>query len=218
MIKNKAIDAWVFDLDNTLYPASANVFAQVDVRMRDYVAKFLNMDAEDAYKLQKQYFREFGTTMRGMMTNHDMEPKPFLDYVHDIDVKEVPPSPALSDALAQLEGKKFIFTNASEAHAVRIMDRLGISDHFEGIFDIIDAGYQPKPNPGIYDLFVNKFGIDPSKSVMVEDIAHNLEPAANLGMQCLWVKTDTKWGKEGAGEPYVHYETEDLIAWLQAAV
>jgi len=218
MIMNDKISAWVFDLDNTLYPASANVFAQVDVKMREYVAQFLKIDQDEAHRIQKSYFREYGTTMRGMMTHHNMDPAPFLDYVHNIDVDMVPPSPALSDVLGELSGKKYIFTNASTGHAERILARLGIAQHFDGIFDIVDAGYQPKPNPEIYDLFVEKFQIDPQTSIMVEDIARNLEPAAALGMQCLWIKTDTKWGKDGAGEPYVHYETDDLVTWLQGAV
>lgn len=218
MIMNDKISAWVFDLDNTLYPASANVFAQVDVKMREYVAQFLKIDQDEAHRIQKSYFREYGTTMRGMMTHHNMDPAPFLDYVHNIDVDMVPPSPALSDVLGELSGKKYIFTNASTGHAERILARLGIAQHFDGIFDIVDAGYQPKPNPEIYDLFVEKFQIDPQTSIMVEDIARNLEPAAALGMQCLWIKTDTKWGKDGVGEPYVHYETDDLVSWLQGAV
>ncbi len=218
MIMNDKISAWVFDLDNTLYPASANVFAQVDIKMREYVGQFLKVDQDEAHRIQKSYFHEYGTTMRGMMTHHNMDPGPFLDYVHNIDVDMVPPSPALSDVLGELSGKKYIFTNASTGHAERILARLGIAQHFDGIFDIVDAGYQPKPNPEIYDLFVEKFQIDPQTSIMVEDIARNLEPAAALGMQCLWIKTDTKWGKDGAGEPYVHYETDDLVAWLQDAV
>ncbi|WP_229734206.1 pyrimidine 5'-nucleotidase [Terasakiella brassicae] len=215
---NDKISAWVFDLDNTLYPASANVFAQVDVKMREYVAQFLKIDQDEAHRIQKSYFREYGTTLRGMMTHHGMDPSPFLNYVHNIDVDMVAPSPALSDVLGELSGKKYIFTNASTGHAERILARLGIAQHFDGIFDIVDAGYQPKPNPEIYDLFVEKFQVDPQTSIMVEDIARNLAPAAALGMQCLWIKTDTKWGKDGAGEPYVHYETDDLVAWLQGAV
>ncbi|GGF53621.1 pyrimidine 5'-nucleotidase [Terasakiella brassicae] len=218
MIMNDKISAWVFDLDNTLYPASANVFAQVDVKMREYVAQFLKIDQDEAHRIQKSYFREYGTTLRGMMTHHGMDPSPFLNYVHNIDVDMVAPSPALSDVLGELSGKKYIFTNASTGHAERILARLGIAQHFDGIFDIVDAGYQPKPNPEIYDLFVEKFQVDPQTSIMVEDIARNLAPAAALGMQCLWIKTDTKWGKDGAGEPYVHYETDDLVAWLQGAV
>jgi putative hydrolase of the HAD superfamily len=218
MITKDKITAWVFDLDNTLYPASANVFAQVDVKMREYVARFLNVDQDEAHRIQKAYFQEYGTTMRGMMTHHDMEPGPFLDYVHDIDVDMVPPAPDLSEVLSTLPGQKYIFTNASTGHAQRILTRLGIAQHFTGIFDIVDAGYKPKPNAEIYDLFVNKFQVDPATSIMVEDIARNLEPAAALGMQCLWIKTDTKWGKDGAGAPYVHYETDDLVSWLQGAV
>jgi putative hydrolase of the HAD superfamily len=211
-------ETWIFDLDNTLYPASTNLFAQVDVRMRDFIANLLNLPADEARKLQKEYFHESGTTLRGLMTHHGIDPAPYLAYVHDIDVSAVQPSLRLRDALMGLEGKKYIFTNASNAHAKRVMDRLGVADCFEGIFDIVDAEYQPKPDPLIYDLFVQKFKIEPKKAVMVEDIARNLEPAANLGMNCVWIKTDTTWGKEGKGAAYIHYETDDLELWLHDLV
>lgn len=211
-------ETWVFDLDNTLYPASTNLFAQVDVRMRDFIADLLDLPADEARKLQKTYFHECGTTLRGLMTHHDIDPAPYLAYVHDIDVSAVLPSIDLRKALLKLSGQKYIFTNASTSHATRVMDRLGVTDCFDGIFDIKDAGYQPKPDPKIYGDFIDKFKIDPTKSVMVEDIAKNLEPAANLGMSCVWVKTDTSWGRAGEGAPYVHFETTDIQFWLNELV
>ena len=209
------IDSWVFDLDNTLYPASCDLFAQVDVRMRDFISSYLNLGKDEARKLQKTYFHECGTTLRGLMTHHDIDPKPYLDYVHNIDVTPVLPAPDLATALKELPGKKYIFTNASTAHATRVMDRLGVTDQFEGVFDIIDAGYQPKPEPSIYNQFIEKFEIDPTRAVMVEDIVKNLKPANELGMQCVWIKTDTSWGKENAHASYVHHETDNLLSWLQ---
>lgn len=211
-------ESWVFDLDNTLYPASTNLFAQVDIRMRDFISNLLDLPPNEARQLQKTYFNECGTTLRGLMTHHGIDPAPYLAYVHDIDVSAVLPSIDLRKALDKLNGQKYIFTNASTSHATRVMDRLGVTDCFDGVFDIKDANYQPKPDAKIYDHFIEKFKIDPTKSVMVEDIARNLEPAANLGMSCVWVKTDTSWGRGGEGAPYVHFETEDLQFWLNDLV
>ncbi|MDV7339726.1 pyrimidine 5'-nucleotidase [Terasakiella sp. A23] len=218
MIPDKDIQSWVFDLDNTLYPASCNLFAQVDIRMRDFISNLLGLGSEDARVLQKQYFRDHGTTLRGLMTNNDIDPKPYLDYVHDIDVSPVQPAPDLSDTLAALPGKKYIFTNASTGHAERVMDRLGIAQHFDGIFDIVDADYQPKPEPSIYDTFISRFNIDPTKAIMVEDMARNLKPAADLGMLSLWVETESDWAREGANEAYVHHKTDNLLDWLKGAL
>ncbi len=215
MVKLKKIQSWVFDLDNTLYPASTNLFAQVDVRMRDFISQYLGLDAEAARRLQKSYFHECGTTLRGLMTKHDMDPGPYLDYVHDIDISPVAASPMLDEALSALDGKKYIFTNASTAHAERVMERLGVANRFDGIFDIKDADYMPKPAPSIYDDFIKKFGVDPQSAVMVEDMARNLKPAFDLGMQCVWVKTDSDWGKPDGDAEYIHHETDDLVAWLQ---
>ncbi len=209
-------EAWVFDLDNTLYPATCDLFAQVDQRIRDYVATFLGLPADDAYRLQKQYFREHGTTMCGMMHHHGMDPGPFLEYVHDIDLTPVPPSPRLASALARLPGRKFVFTNGSAHHAERVMDRLGVRDHFEAVFDIVDAGYLPKPAPAVYAALVERHNLHPPKTVMVEDIVRNLTPAAVLGMTTVWVRNDSRWGLEGGDEARVHYVVDDLVDWLSA--
>jgi putative hydrolase of the HAD superfamily len=207
-------EAWVFDLDNTLYPAACDLFAQVDVRIRDYVASFLGLSAEEAYRLQKRYFREHGTTMRGMMHNHGMDPGPFLTYVHDIDLTPVPPSPHLEAALGRLPGRKLIFTNGSIDHAERVMNRLGVRHRFEAVFDIVDAGYVPKPAPAVYASLVERHNLDPQTTVMVEDIARNLVPAAALGMTTVWVRTDSRWGLEGGVDDHVHHIVDDLAEWL----
>lgn len=214
----KETETWVFDLDNTLYPASTNLFAQVDERMRDFIANFLDLELDEAYQLQKKYFKECGTTLRGLMSHHDMEPGSYLDYVHDIDISGVQPSQGLRNSLNGLSGQKYIFTNASRSHAERVMERLGVSDCFVDIFDIVDAGYEPKPASHVYDQFVEKFQINPKKSVMVEDMIRNLEPAAKLGMGCVWVQTNVSWAQEGIGAAYIDYETKDLEAWLAQIV
>ncbi|WP_417797665.1 pyrimidine 5'-nucleotidase [Terasakiella pusilla] len=218
MTLKNSIQSWVFDLDNTLYPSSSNLFAQVDVRMRSFISDFLKLDEDQARKVQKQYFHDHGTTLRGLMTNHNIDPAPYLDYVHDIDVTPVPPSPELADVLAALPGQKYIFTNASTKHAERVMDRLGIANQFSGIFDIQDAAYRPKPEPEIYDTFISKFNVDPTTAIMVEDMARNLKPAADLGMSCLWVDTPSDWARLGSDEEYVHYRTDNLVNWLKATL
>lgn len=210
-------EAWLFDLDNTLYPCTVDIFGQVERRMTEYVANFLGIGLEDAFALQKQYFREFGTTMRGMMSRHGMDPAPFLDYVHAIDLSCLAANPLLDAALARLPGRKLIFTNASLAHAERVMDRLGVGRHFEAVFDIRDAGWTPKPDPGVYDRLVARHGITATRAVMLEDIARNLMPAAALGMTTVWVRDGVASG-EGAVEDHVHFVVDDLVDWLEQVV
>ncbi len=211
-------EAWVFDLDNTLYPATFNLFGQIDTRMRSYISRFLGVGLEEAYRLQKHYFREYGTSLHGLMHRHGMDPLPFLEFVHDIDVTVLPPSPGLEAALARLPGRKLVFTNASVRHAERVMGRLGIDHHFEAVFDIIEADYRPKPQPEGYGVLVRRHGLDAGRTVMVEDIARNLAPAAALGMTTAWIRTDTEHGTDGADGDYIDHVVDDLVAWLQEVV
>lgn len=210
--------AWVFDLDNTLYPSTIDLFSQIDERMRGFISTFLGLDLEEAYRLQKQYFHEFGTSLRGLMNNHAIDPAPFLEHVHDIDVSVLSPNPALEAALTALPGRKIIFTNASVHHAERVLNQLGVSHHFADIFDIIDAGYRPKPEPEIYRSVVARFGLDPRASVMVEDMARNLGPAAALGMTTVWIRSLPEHGAEGADFSHVDHIVDDLPDWLSAVV
>jgi len=210
-----ATAAWLFDLDNTLYPPSNNIFRKIERRMTEYVATYLSVGLEEALTVQKQYFRDFGTTMRGMMSCHGMEPAPFLEYVHTIDLGGMVPSPPLDAALGRLPGRKLIFTNASAAHAGRVMERLGVSHHFEYVFDIADAEYAPKPEPQVYDKIVEQHGLDPARTVMVEDMVCNLEPASALGMTTVWF---SPWPRPEPGEAnygYVDHVVDDLVAWLE---
>lgn len=211
-------DCWIFDLDNTLYPSACNLFGQIDLRMRDFIATLLGVSPEEAYKVQKSLFREYGTTMRGLMDTRNVPPRIFLDYVHDIDLSPVPHSPDLDAALSALPGRKAIYTNADSRHAGRVLDRLGVAHHFEVIFDIFDADLVPKPHPKPYDQVVDRLNIDPAKAVMVEDMARNLAPAAALGMTTVWVQTGSDWGKPDAAGDYVHHQTDDLVSWLQAVL
>ena len=213
-----AVETWIFDLDNTLYPASCNLFAQVDQRMGEFIAELLSIELAEARALQKRYFREHGTTLRGLMDRHGVAPGAFLDFVHDVDMTVVPPSPRLDAALGRLGGRKLVFTNATVAYSHRVLDRIGIGHHFEAIFDIIAADYRPKPDEGSYQELIARHEIDPTRAVLVEDIARNLAPAARLGMTTVWIPNDSAWSRDGVETDHVHHVTDDLAAWLEAAV
>jgi len=204
---------WIFDLDNTLYPAECKLFHQVDIRMRNFISDYFNLNEDESVSLQKRYFREYGTTLNGLMKNHGMKPEAFLEYVHDIDVSVVSPNPSMGLSLSQLPGQKIVFTNGTLKHAQRVMERLGIEHNFNGVFDIFATNFTPKPNiEGYYEL-VRKFAINPQKTVMVEDMVHNLEPAKNLGMTTVLIKPS--FDKHNNGETkYVDYQVGDLTAWL----
>ncbi|HET8728234.1 MAG TPA: pyrimidine 5'-nucleotidase, partial [Alphaproteobacteria bacterium] len=208
------VDAWVFDLDNTLYPASCNLFEQVDRRMGEFICRYLDLGWDDARDLQKRYFREHGTTLRGLMTVHDLDPEEYLDFVHDIDLTPVDHSHVLDDALSRLGGRKLIFTNGSVRHAERVLEKIGIARHFEDIADIVACGYVPKPDRSIYEKVIDRFGIDPRRSAMIEDMARNLKPAHELGMTTVWVRTDEDWASVPPDAAYVDHAIDDLGEWL----
>jgi putative hydrolase of the HAD superfamily len=148
------------------------------------------------------------------MDLHGMDPRPFLQHVHDIDVGVLAPAEALDRALTALPGRKLIFTNASTLHAERVIERLGIGHHFEAIFDIVAADYRPKPNPEIYALLVERHGLVPQRSVMVEDMARNLAPARALGMTTVWIRNETEHGLVGADGDHIDHVIDDLADWL----
>ncbi len=212
------VETWVFDLDNTIYPARHNLFDQVDVRIGAFIARLLDLDAGAARRIQKQYFRDHGTTLNGLMLHHDVDPHEFLGFVHDIDVACIPPDAELDRNLERLPGRKVIFTNGSTGHAENVLGRLGVAARFDGIFAITDADFVPKPEAAPYAAMVDRFSIDPASAVMVEDIARNLVPAAALGMTTVWVRTDSAWGIEGSEKDYVHHVIDDVADWLAVLV
>jgi len=210
------ITHWVFDLDNTLYPAECNLFLQVDRNIQQFIMDLFDLPPDEARKLQKSYFHEHGTTLNGLMAKHGIAPEEFLEYVHDIDVSPVPPNAALNAALAKLPGRKVIYTNGSVPHAQRVTDRLGVSHHFDGVFDIVAAEYVPKPEPAPYDILIEQFDIDPARAVMVEDLARNLKPAHERGMTTVWVRNDHHWSGGNEDDPHIHHVIDDLSDWLVA--
>ena len=212
------IEVWVFDLDNTLYPARHNLFTQVERRMGEFVASYLGLDLDQARRVQRALFAEHGSTLKGLMTVHGVNPDAFLDYVHDVDVTAVPADAELDAALGKLEGRKLIFTSASLEHAERVTAQLGVGHHFEDIYHIVAADYLPKPHPATYDRFVARYRVDPRAAVMFEDIARNLKPAAVLGMTTVWVPGITQWSRESSDGDHIHHVAADLTAWLTALI
>ncbi|MEM0985884.1 MAG: pyrimidine 5'-nucleotidase [Pseudomonadota bacterium] len=230
-------ECWVFDLDNTLYSAASSVFAEIDSRMTDYVARYLGIDPLAATTIQKQYYAQHGTTLKGLMTEHAMDPAEFLDHVHDVDLSPVAPCQMLQVAIGRLPGRKFVYTNGSRRHAERVTKHLGIDHLFDGMTGIDDLSFDPKPDPRAYDRFCERHGIAPARSVFFEDLARNLEPAHAMGFTTVLVQTSGDWSHEpeearpGAlpdmsaspwGEdgrpPHVHYVTDDLAGFLTQAV
>ena len=211
------IETWVFDLDNTLYPATCRLFDQVDRNMGAFICEFLKLDPVEARALQKRYLKEFGTTLRGLMVNHDCPPERFLEAAHAIDYSAVQGDARLDRALEALPGRKLIFTNGSVPHAERVLDRLGVGRHFAGVFDIVAAGYLPKPERAAYEGLVRAHAIEPRRAALFEDLPRNLVPAAALGMTTVLIKTDSEWAEEAAEGDHIHHVTEDLAGWLAEA-
>jgi putative hydrolase of the HAD superfamily len=211
------IETWIFDLDNTLYPASCRLFDQIHARMTRYISERLDLSAEAALVLQKTYLREHGTTLRGLMTVNRIEPEDFLSYVHDIDLACVPSDPVLVGALAALPGRKLVHTNGSQRHAERLLAHLGIADSFSGIVDIALARYEPKPALAGYHELLRRHGVTPASALMVEDIARNLVPAAALGMTTAWMRNQADWAVAGSESDHIHHIIDDLGAFLAAA-
>ncbi len=213
---------WVFDLDNTLYPRKTNLFAQIDSRMTTFVGDLLKLDRDAARVVQKGFYRDHGTTLRGLMTVHDIDPDAFLNYVHDIDYSGILPDPALGEEIKALPGRKFIFTNGDRGHAERTARALGILEHFEDVFDIVAAGLVPKPAAETYDKFMGLHRIDTTHAAMFEDLARNLEVPKRLGMRTVLVVPENfettlgdAWEHEGREGEHIDFVTEDLAGFLR---
>ena len=208
------IDAWIFDLDNTLYPASADLFGLIDVRMGLYVQRLLGVGPDEARAVQKRLFREHGTTLSGLMDSHAIDPREFLSFVHDIEMDVLAEDRRLVEAVAKLPGRKLIFTNGDADYAGRVLARLGLSESFEAIHDIHACAYLPKPHAASYQSMVTNFGIDPTTSLFVEDMARNLKPAKAIGMTTVWVNNGSELGNHEADASFIDYEIHDVGHWL----
>jgi putative hydrolase of the HAD superfamily len=216
-----SVETWVFDLDNTLYPHDLNLWQQIDDRIRGFVSEFLKVTKDEAFRVQKDYYKRYGTTMRGLMAEHGMKPDDFLEFVHEIDHSPLLPNPELGAAIERLPGRKLILTNGTRKHAETVMRRLEIHHHFEDVFDIAAADLDPKPMPQVYDRFLHKHGVDPRKAAMFEDLARNLEVPHTLGMATVLVVPPATrevfregWELEGWDAQHVHHVTDDLTGFL----
>ncbi|MDA1197768.1 MAG: pyrimidine 5'-nucleotidase [Proteobacteria bacterium] len=210
----KKIKYWLFDLDNTLYSGDTKVFNQVDKKMSFFISKKLNVNLEEAKKIQKNYFQEYHTTLNGMIKNHNINAEEFLQYVHDVDLNFLKKDLNLQNELTKLMGKKYIFTNGSKAHASNVTKRIGIENLFDGVFDIIDSDFIPKPSIEPYKKIIQKYGIEPDYCIFIEDIARNLKPAHELGMKTVWIKNDEPWAAEFSNEDFIDYKTDNLSDFL----
>jgi len=209
---------WLFDLDNTLYPASSSLFPQIHERMGTFISGALKVDLATAHEMQRTYYRTYGTTLRGLMLEHELPPDDFLAYVHEIDVTVLAPNPRLVAALDRIPGRRLVFTNGSARHAENVLGHLGLTGHFDAIFDIKAADYIPKPAAETYHRMVETFAIEPSQAVMFEDLAHNLVVPHELGMTTVWVREEGHSFAEGPDPEdlsFIDHTTDDLAGWIE---
>ena len=209
------VTEWIFDLDNCLYPASTGLFELIDIRMGAYIERLLGCGAEEAKRVQKAHFHEHGTTLAGLMREQKIDPHHFLEDVHAIPLDRVSPDRRLARGLALLPGRKMIFTNADEPYARRVLEALGVSEHFAELHDIHAAEFRPKPDLHGYRLMLDRFGIDPARAAMVEDMAQNLRPAKALGMVTVWVDNGSERGNHGYHPDFIDLTIADVGEWLE---
>ena len=207
------VDTWLFDLDNTLYPVESGFMGQVEVRMTDFVAKVTGLPRDEAYALQKLYLAEHGLTLRGLMLNLGVDPADFHALFHDLSLEGLAQDPELLEAIARLPGRRFIFTNADDKHAERVMAHLGLSALFDDVFHIHSFGFAPKPDPAGFERMVAAHAIAPAATAFFEDSERNLAPAADLGM------TTVPVGPKAPDSPasFVHHRTAKLAPFLLGA-
>ena len=210
-----SVKYWIFDLDNTLYSGKTKVFEQVDKRMSKYISDKLDVSVEEAIKIQKNYFYEYNTTLNGLILKHNIDPHEFLKYVHDIDISFLQKDKILRKELIKLKAKKYIFTNGSHDHILNVTKHLGIEDLFDGMWDIVDSNFKPKPLIEPYNMLIKKFDINPDLAIFIDDIAQNLEPAKKIGMKTAWLINNEYWGKKDANKSYIDYKIQSLPSFLQ---
>jgi putative hydrolase of the HAD superfamily len=178
----------LFDLDETMYPRGTGIMDQLRILIHRYIKTRLDLPTEEAEELRRRYFQVYGTTMRGLQVNHQIDADEFLAYVHDMPLHEyLQPNPQLDAVLASIPQRKVIFTNASREHAEGVLARLGVRRHFEQIVDVRDMGYESKPKPDAYQRICDILGIQPQECMLVEDNVRNLSPAKELGMATVLV-------------------------------
>lgn len=219
------VDIWVFDLDNTLYPTDSDLWPKIDQRITLFLAEMFGVDGLSARALQKYYYERYGTTLKGLVEEHQLTPGEFLSFVHDIDRSSVKPDHSLAAAIGRLPGRKLILTNGSREHALATARSLGLDKAFEDVFDIVAANLVPKPEAEAYDTFFAKHGVDPRRAAMFEDYPKNLIVPHARGMVTTLVaprpgQLDHRGDFRGeeAGAPHIDFVTHDLSGFLDAIV
>ena len=207
------IDSWIFDLDLTLYGPEANIMAQVRDRIALYVERHFNIGSDAAHQIRHTYWKKYGTTLGGLMTEHGVDPHGYLDFVHDVDMSLLQPAADLRSQIEALPGRKLIFTNADAPYARRVLAARGLDGVFEDIFDIHRMQHIPKPASASYDRLCTELHIDPTRALFVEDSAHNLSPAKALGMTTIWVNHDIE-ADSSETEPFIDHQITDVSGWL----
>lgn len=208
------IRTWIFDLDNTLYPAQCNLFERIDARMTAYIARLLNIDEVEARRIQKMYFHGHGTTLAGLMAEHGVDPHDFLADVHDIEMDVLEHDAPLAAVLARLPGRKLVFTNGDKPYALRVLDKLGLGGSFEGVHDITAMDLVPKPDARAYLGLCDAFAVDPTTALFVEDMARNLKPAKAIGMTTVWIDNGSEQAPD-ADRSFIDYAIPELAPWLE---
>ena len=211
----KKIKYWLFDLDNTLYSGDTKVFDQVDKKMSKFISEKLKVSEKEAKKIQKNYFHEYNTTLNGMIKNHNIDANEFLEFVHDVDLNFLKKNVPLQNQINKLNGKKIIFTNGSKEHALNVTKRIGIDKLFDGIFDIVESDFYPKPSMEPYKKIIENYNIEPEYCIFFEDIARNLKPAYELGMKTVWIKNKEPWAAEYSDAEFINYRTDNLANFLK---
>ena len=205
----------LLDLNGTVYQDLESVFGQVSKLMTKYISEKLNVDLKKAKELQTNYFYKYNTSLNGLMIHHDIPPKEFLNFVHDIDLSFMEKDVVLRGEIEKLDLCKLVFTNGSSEHVSNITTHFGIDDLFEDVFDIVDAEYSPKPASKAFDLMVKKFDIDPKETIYIEDIAKNLSIGKERGATTVWLINNEYWGKKESDKDYIDYKIENLSLFLK---
>ena len=209
------IKYWLFDLDNTLYSGQTKVFDQVDKKMSKFISEKLNVNIKEARKIQKSYFHEYNTTLNGMIKNHQIDANEFLEFVHDVNLDFLKKDKFLENEIMKLDGKKIIFTNGSKAHAKNVTQKIGIDKLFDGVFDIVDSDFIPKPSKEPYKKIIENYKIEPQYCIFFEDIARNLKPAYELGMKTVWIKNEEPWAAKFSESKFIDFKTDNLAKFLK---
>ncbi len=212
------INTWLFDLDNTLYPAECDLFAHIDARMTLYIQNLLSCDHEEARKVQKGYFWNYGTTLTGLLAEHQVDPVEFLDFVHDIPMDRITPDPILAKTLHRLPGRKLVYTNGDTPYARRVLNALGLDDCFEDIHCIINSDMIAKPDMRSYKMLVDAQKFDPKRAFFADDMARNLKPAKTLGMTTLWINNGSEQVSDDTNLDHIDHRTPALTSWLTARI